>query len=58
MSAADADSLSLLQREFQTRPDDYVALMHVKLDWLEGSSDPTRSKFEKVAGPGVSEECF
>jgi hypothetical protein len=58
MAAADADSLSLLQREFQTRSDDYVALMHVKLDWLEGSSDPTRMKFKKVAGHGVSEEVF
>lgn len=32
--------------------------MHVKLDWLEGSNDATRSKFKKVAGPGVSEEAF
>lgn len=47
VSAADADSLSLLQREFQTRPNDYVTLMH-KVDWLEGSSDPTRMKFKKV----------
>jgi hypothetical protein len=37
ISVAEAGSLSLLQREFQTRPDDYVALRHVKLDWLEGS---------------------
>jgi hypothetical protein len=57
-STADADSLSLLLHEFQTRPDNYVALMHVKLDWLEGSSDPTRMKFKKVAGHGVSEEAF
>ena len=56
--AVDADSLSFLQREFQTRPDDYVALMHVKLDWLEGSSDPTRMRFKKVAGRGVSEKVF
>lgn len=58
MSAADADLLSLLQREFQTRPDDYVPLMHVKLDWLEGSSDPTRTKFKRVAGPDVSEDML
>jgi len=58
MSPAAADSLSLLQREFQTRPDDYVPLRHVKLDWLEGSSDPTRMKLKKVAGHGVSEEVF
>ncbi len=49
-------SLSLLKHEFEIRPEDYVALMHVKLDWLEGSSDPTRMKFKKVAGPGVSQE--
>jgi hypothetical protein len=54
--ATDADSLSLLQREFQSRPDEYVALMDVKLDWLEGSSDPTKMKFKIFAGPGVSEE--
>jgi hypothetical protein len=58
MAAANADSLSLLQRQFQTRPDDYVPLMHVKLDWLEGSSDPTRMKFKRLAGHGVSEEVF
>src|SRR6266404_5133807 len=58
MSAADADSLSLLEREFQSRPEDYVALMHIKLDWLEGSSDPTKMKFKRVAGHGVSDEVF
>jgi hypothetical protein len=56
-SAAEADSLSFLRDEFQTRPVDYVALMHVKVDWLEGSSDPTKMKYRKVAGPGVSENA-
>lgn len=57
-SAADPDSLSSLRREFETHPDDYLALIHVKLDWLEGSSDPSRSKFKRVAGPGVSEDML
>jgi hypothetical protein len=58
MAASDADSLSLLRREFHTHPDGYLALMHVKLDWLEGSSDPTRTKFKRVAEPDVSEDML
>ncbi|MDX6443008.1 MAG: hypothetical protein QOH71_82 [Blastocatellia bacterium] len=50
-SAAEADSLSFLRDEFQTRPVDYVALIHVKVDWLEGSSDPTKGNIEKSRGP-------
>ncbi|MDX6382754.1 MAG: hypothetical protein QOK48_327 [Blastocatellia bacterium] len=50
------DTLLLLQSEFQTHPDNYIALMHVKVDWLEGSTDPTRMNFKRIAGPGVSEE--
>ncbi len=57
-SAKHSDPLSLLQHEFETRLDNYVPLMHVKLDWLEGSSDPTRMKFKKVAEPGVSEDTL
>jgi hypothetical protein len=57
-SAAITNSLSLVQHEFQIRPEDYIGLMHVKVDWLEGSSDPTRMKFKRVAGRGVSEEMF
>lgn len=55
-SVTHSNSLPLLKSEFEYRPDNYVALMHVKVDWLEGSSDPTRMKYKRVAGPGVSQE--